>query len=99
LNRLLETEAESTVPYFTVQGGPLITAAAHFLAGVVSRSVTDSRSHEEVLVVSEVAVRLVISFILSPSMIIDLDDPAVMREFARKQLGPLLGPSEFPAGG
>lgn len=99
LNRLLETEAESTVPYFTVQGGPLITAAAHFLAGVVSRSVNDSRSHEEVLVVSEVAVRLVISFILSPSMIINLDDPAVMREFARNQLGPLLGPSEFPTGG
>ena len=82
-----------------MQGGPLITAAAHFLAGVVSRSVNDSRSHEEVLVVSEVAVRLVISFILSPSMIINLDDPAVMREFARNQLGPLLGPSEFPTGG
>ena len=99
LNRLLETEAEATVPYFTVQGAPLITAAAHFLAGVVSRSVHDSRSHEELLVVSEVTVRLVISFILSPSMIIDLDDPDTTRAFARNQLGPLLGPSEFPSGG
>ena len=51
LNRLLETEAESTVPHFTVQGAPLITAAAHFLADLVSRSVHDSRSHEEILVV------------------------------------------------
>ena len=99
LNRLLETEAESIVPYFTVQGGPLITAAAHFLAGVVSCSVNDSRSHEELLVASEVTVRLVVSFTLSPSMIIDLDDPAATRAFARNQLGPLLGPSEFPASG
>ncbi|MBB0967808.1 TetR/AcrR family transcriptional regulator [Dietzia aerolata] len=98
LNRLLETEAESTVPYFTVQGAPLITAAAHFLADVVSRSVPDNRSREELLVVSEVVVRLVVSFILSPSMIIDLDDPGLTRAFARNQIGPLLGPSEFPPG-
>lgn len=98
LNRLLETEAESTLPYFTVQGTPLITAAAHFLADVVSRNLGDSRSHEELLVVSEVVARLVISFVLSPSVIIDLDDPEVTRAFARHQIGPLLGPSEFPPG-
>lgn len=96
LNRLLETEAESTVPHFTVQGAPLITAAAHFLADLVSRSVHDSRSHEEILVVSEVVVRLVVSFVLSPSLIIDLDDQDTVKSFARNQLGPLLGPSEFP---
>lgn len=91
LNRLLETEAEATVPYFTVQGAPLITAAAHFLASEVSRSLPDSRSYDELLVVAEVTVRLVISFVLSPSMVIDLDDPEVARAFARNQLGPLLG--------
>lgn len=91
LNRLLETEPEATVPYFTVQGGPLITAAAHFLADEVSRSLADSRSHEELLVVSEVTVRLVISFVLAPSTAIDLDDPEVSRSFARTHLGPLLG--------
>lgn len=90
LNRLLETEAEATVPYFTVQGAPLITAAAHFLAGEVSRSLPDSRSYDELLVVAEVTARLVISFVLSPSMVIDLDDPEVARAFARDQLGPLL---------
>ncbi len=95
LNRLLETEAESTVPHFTVQGAPLITAAAHFLAGEISRSVPDSRSHEELLVVAEVTVRLVISFVLTPSMVIDLDDPEVSRAFARNHLGPLLGPTAF----
>ena len=95
LNRLLETEAEATVPHFTVQGAPLITAAAHFLAGEVSRNAPDSRSYEELLVVAEVTVRLVISFVLSPSMVIDLDDPEVSRAFARNHLGPLLGPSAF----
>lgn len=97
LNRLLETEPEATVPYFTVQGAPLIAAAAEFLAAELSRSIPDSRSHEELLVVSELTVRLVLSFVLTPSTAIDLDDPEVSRAFARNHLGPLLnGPGSAP---
>ena len=91
LNRLLETEPEATVPHFTVQGAPLITAAAHFLAAEISRTVPDSRPYEELLVGAELTVRLVISFVLTPSTAIDLDDPEVSRAFARTHLGPLLG--------
>lgn len=91
LTRLLETEPESTVPHFTVQGAPLITAAAYFLAGEISRAAPDERSEEEVLVVAELTARLVVSFVLTPSMTIDLDDPEVARAFARNHLGPLLG--------
>lgn len=91
LNRLLETEPETTVPHFTVQGAPLIAAAAEFLADEISRTAPDTRSHEELLVVSELTVRLVLSFVLSPSITIDLDDPQVSRAFARNHLGPLLG--------
>lgn len=93
LNRLLETEPESTVPHFTVAGGPLITAAAHFVAAEISRTIPGSRSQEELLVVAEVTVRLMISFVLAPSVTIDLDDPQVSREFARAHLGPLLAGS------
>ena len=93
LNRLLETEPESTVPHFTVQGAPLITAAAHFLAGEISRAAPDERSDEEVLVVAELTARLVVSFVLTPSTTIDLDDPVVARTFARNHLGPLLSGS------
>lgn len=91
LNRLLETEPEETVPHFTVQGAPLFTAAAYFLADEISRSMPDSRSHAELLVVSELTVRLVVSFVLTPSTNIDLDDPVVARAFARNHLGPLIG--------
>ncbi len=91
LNRLLETEPEATVPHFTVQGAPLITAAAHFLAAEISRTVPDSRPYEDLLVGAELTVRLVISFVLTPSTAIDLDDPEVSRAFARTHLGPLLG--------
>lgn len=91
LNRLLETEPEATVPHFTVQGAPLITAAAHFLAGEISRAAPDERSDHEVLVVAELTARLVVSFVLTPSTTIDLDDPEVSRAFARNHLGPLLG--------
>lgn len=97
LNRLLETEPEATVPHFTVQGAPLISAAAHFLAAEISRTVPNSRTDEELMVVAELTVRLVISFVLSPSMNIDLDDPEVSRAFARNHLGPLLnGPDYTP---
>lgn len=100
LNRLLETEPEATVPYFTVQGAPLITAAAHFLAGEISRAAHDSRSDEEVLVVAELIARLVVSFVLTPSTTIDLDDPEVSRAFARNHLGPLLsGSAHLPSSG
>ncbi|HJC28646.1 MAG TPA: TetR/AcrR family transcriptional regulator [Candidatus Dietzia intestinipullorum] len=97
LNRLLETEPESTVPHFTVQGAPLITAAAHFLASEISRAIPDSRTHEELLVVAELTARLVVSFVLTPSTNIDLDDPEVSRAFASNHLGPLLnGPAHAP---
>lgn len=97
LNRLLETEPEATVPHFTVQGAPLITAAAHFLAAEIGRTNPDSRTHEELLVVAEVTTRLVLSFVLTPSTTIDLDDPKVSRAFARNHLGPLLdGPTRKP---
>lgn len=91
LNRLLETEPEATVPHFTVQGSPLVAAAADFLAAEISRTAPDSRSHSEHLVVAELTVRLVVSFVLTPSVNIDLDDPEVSRAFARDHLGPLLG--------
>ena len=40
---------------------------------------------------AELTARLVVSFVLTPSTTIDLDDPAVARSFARNHLGPLLG--------
>lgn len=91
LNRLLETEPEETVPYFTVQASSLVAAAAEVLAAEISHAVPDDRPDEEVLVVAELTVRLVISFVLTPSTTIDLDDPEVARAFARNHLGPLLG--------
>ncbi|MBB1031102.1 TetR/AcrR family transcriptional regulator [Dietzia sp. SLG310A2-38A2] len=90
LNRLLESEPEVAVPYLTVQAEPLVSSSAQFLASEMATSLDDSRSHEELLVAAEVAVRLVISFVLTPSTAIDLDDPDVARDFARRHLGPQL---------
>ncbi|MFN3339123.1 MAG: TetR/AcrR family transcriptional regulator, partial [Dietzia sp.] len=90
LNRLLESEPEVSVPYLTVRGEPLVRSSAEFLASEMSTSLDDSRTHEELLVAAEVAVRLVISFVLTPSTTIDLDDPDVARDFARRHLGPHL---------
>ena len=91
LNRLLESEPEVVVPHFTVNAATLVDVSSEFLAAEIVRSLADKRSHAELLVVSEVAVRLVISFVLTPSKNVDFDSPEAAREFARTHLGPLLG--------
>ena len=90
LNRLLESEPEVVVPPFTVNAAPLVDVSSEFLAAEIGRSLPDSRSHAELLVVSEVAVRLVISFVLTPSKNVDFDSSEAARQFARTHLGPLL---------
>ncbi|HMT49741.1 TetR/AcrR family transcriptional regulator [Dietzia sp. UBA5065] len=98
LNRLLESEPEVSVPYLTVLAEPLVRSSAEFLASEMATSLDDRRTHEELLVAAEVAVRLVISFVLTPSTTIDLDDPDVARAFARTHLGPQLqGPRGRPS--
>lgn len=90
LQRMLESEPELVLPHFTVQGAAVIDVAREFLAAGLAREVPDDRGGNELLTVADIAVRLVISFALSPQTIVDLDDPAVARDFARRYLSPIL---------
>jgi len=91
LARLLEAEPESVLRYFTVEGGPVVAAARDYLADRVAKdNPTDRRSDAELALAAELTVRLVISFLLTPQSIADLDDADAAREFAGRYLAPLL---------
>ena len=95
LQRLLESEPETVVPYLTVQGSPFIEAARDFLAARLAGELADERSADELLIVADVVVRLLLSYLLTPQAPIDLDDPAEGRAFALRYLRPvLLGPED-----
>jgi AcrR family transcriptional regulator len=91
LNRLLQSEPESVLPYFTVEGGPVVAAARDFLVGRLAKDdPDDERGTAELTVAAELVVRLVISFLLTPQSVVDLENPERVREFADRSLAPLL---------
>ncbi|MET7767832.1 TetR family transcriptional regulator [Nocardia sp. NPDC005366] len=90
LNRLLEIEPDSLLPYLTTDGGSLVDTGATFLAVQLARDAMEDRSGAELQVVAELAVRIMLSFLLTPSRSIAIDDPADARAFARRHLNPLL---------
>ncbi len=90
LNRLLEIEPDSLLPYLTTDAGSLVDTGAAFLAVQLSRDAHEDRSGAELQVVAELAVRIVLSFLLTPSRSIELASPEQARVFARRHLVPLL---------
>jgi AcrR family transcriptional regulator len=93
LTRLFESEPESVLQYFTVEGGPVVAAARDYLVDRVAKdSPQRTRSRAELAVAAELVVRLVISFLLTPESVAELDDADAAREFAGHYLAPLLSP-------
>ncbi len=90
LSRLLETEPETFVPYLTVQGAPVLQAAADFLAIHLAQDLDDDRAGTELLTVADLTVRLMMSFVLTPHTVVDLDDPQTARDYAQRYLAPIL---------
>ncbi|GAB7143944.1 TetR/AcrR family transcriptional regulator [Mycobacterium riyadhense] len=90
LQRMIESEPELALPWFTVQGAPIITEATEFLAARVALDADESRSTPELLATAEIVVRLIVSFSLTSKVIIDLDDDESTRTFARRYFVPML---------
>ena len=87
---MLESEPETILPNLTVQGAPFITAARGYLAARLIRDYDDDHTPDEILIVADLVVRLLMSFILTPQTLVDLDDPDEARAFALRYLRPLL---------
>jgi AcrR family transcriptional regulator len=93
LQRLLATEPETVLPFLTVEGDSVIQTASSFLAHQLAVALPDdSRTQIELLEVAEVTVRIIVSFLLTPSQNVALGDDDAARSFARRYLvPPLLG--------
>lgn len=92
LQRVLESEPETVLPHLTVQGSSFVVAAREALLVRLQRDLgpDDRRSPEDLAVVADLVVRLLLSFLLTPSDLVDLDDPDQARAFARRYLQPVL---------
>jgi AcrR family transcriptional regulator len=93
LQRLLATEPETVLPFLTVEGDSVIQTASSFLAHQLAVALpNDRRTQIELLEVAEVTVRVIVSFVLTPSQNVALGDDDAARSFARRYLvPPLLG--------
>ncbi|BBZ80046.1 TetR family transcriptional regulator [Mycolicibacterium anyangense] len=93
LQRLLATEPETVLPFLTIEGDGVIQTASSFLAHQLAVALPDDkRTQLELLEVAEVTVRVIVSFVLTPSQNVALGDDDAARSFARRYLvPPLLG--------
>ncbi|MBB3602624.1 AcrR family transcriptional regulator [Mycolicibacterium sp. BK556] len=93
LQRLLATEPETVLPFLTVEGDSVVQTASSFLAHQLAVALPDDkRTQIELLEVAEVTVRVIVSFVLTPSQNVALGDDDAARSFARRYLvPPLLG--------
>jgi AcrR family transcriptional regulator len=91
--RLLRTEPEFLLPLLTVDGGPFL---AFYRSLIVERWATmlDRGTIEPADVdrAAEAVARLALSLVLTPSEVIDADDPDAVAAFAREVLLPMLHP-------
>lgn len=91
LQRVLESEPETILPLLTVQGAPFIAVARGYLAASLVRDHGESgQTPEDFTMVADVVVRLILSYLLTPQTVVDLDDPEQARAFALRYLRPLL---------
>ena len=90
LQRVLESEPETILPNLTVHGSPFIAAARDYLAARLLRDLDGARTPDEIEIVADIVVRLLLSYLLTPQTLVDLDDPAEARAFALRYLRPVL---------
>lgn len=90
LQRVLESEPDTILPYLTVQGGPFIGVARDHLAARFVRDLDATHTAQDVTMVADVLVRLILSYLLTPQTLVDLDDPDEARAFALRYLRPLI---------
>jgi AcrR family transcriptional regulator len=91
LRRLLSTEPDVVLPYFTVQGGPVLAAARTCLADHIRRAQwSGDVPRFDAEQVAEMLVRVAQSFFLTPESVIPLDSDRKVRAFARRYLAPVI---------
>lgn len=94
LRRLLRTEPEAILPSLTVSGGPVVDLAREHSAALIRRDLFGSHAppaeaERRIQTVAELGVRIVLSFILTPSSAIPMGTIEDARAFARDLIAPV----------
>jgi AcrR family transcriptional regulator len=94
LRRLLRTEPEAILPSLTVNGGPVVDLAREHSAALIRWDLFGSQAppaetERRIQTVAELGVRIVLSFILTPSSAIPMDTLEDARAFARDLIAPV----------
>ncbi len=94
LRRLLRTEPEAILPSLTVNGGPVVDLAREQSAALIRRDLFGSQAppaetERRIQTVAELGVRIVLSFVLTPSSAIPMDTLEDARVFARDLIAPV----------
>lgn len=94
LQRLLRTEPDLVLPNLTLDGGPAIAAAREFVARHARAEIVAGNlalPESDIEAIAELVVRVALSFVVAPQSVLDLDDPAALRAFCRRWVGPVIG--------
>jgi AcrR family transcriptional regulator len=90
--RLLETEPETILPFFTTGAGPVIAASRLYLAGHLKAAQKRGQLKAfDADAIAELLVRVAISMVLTPESTIPLETDRQLRAFARRYVLPTLG--------
>ena len=92
-DRLLRSEPETLLPVLTVDGGPFLG----FYSSLIADRWADMQNTGAIAPIdleraADAAARLAISLVLTPSGVVDADDPDAVAKFAREVLLPMLRP-------
>jgi AcrR family transcriptional regulator len=82
LRRTLREEPEAILPFLTVRAAPLLEAAVEFASPYIERAVKAERlppTHPRLA--AEWAARVLLSLLLTPSVVLDLEDEAQLEMF------------------
>jgi len=94
LQRLLRTEPESILPSLTVSGRPVVDTAREHIGAFIRQDLFGSatppaEAERHIQMVAELGVRIVLSFLLTPSSAIPMETLEDARAFARDLIAPV----------
>ncbi len=91
VDRLLQTDAPTILPFLTTEAGPLVAQARRAFAPVLlATGVAADERHAGI--VAETLARLGLSFVLTRPTVLPLEDPAALREAVATLVLPLISP-------
>lgn len=92
-DRLLRNEPETVLPSVTVDGGPFLAFYRELIAERLRRLERAGRiAPVDLERAADATARLAVSLVLTPSSVVDADDPEAVAAFAREVLLPMLRP-------